>query len=223
MPGKAGPCHLPGMDDRDLVTDFTEAELERFAIEGPAWRLLHTQLRLPATVPALHVRTDLLFPGRTRPGDIDILSAAPARPEAAVAIECKKVKVKADGLAAGAFTGLEKAVKSALGKAAPLADLGFSRAYVMFFVGIDARHQTEGNFAGRGLTPALVRYFDAMVRASAFPEALGVVAVEVVQPLDRSVWLSGGVGVRVRRDAATVRQGDAVTESVRRFLATRGR
>lgn len=208
-------------EEMGSITDLTERELQEYLFSClPVRHLFYGELDLPRGDPLLRLKTDEYFPGRGGPGDVDVLVADPNAPEWAVGMECKKVKVKPESFETKQITGLNRASK-AVQQTRKLVRLGFSRCYALFFVAIDGRQRARFNFAHRGLTGGLLRRFDAVVRADLFPNEVGVVVLEITQPVEKPLTYAGAAGCRVLRQARPQEQSFGTTAAVRRALAHR--
>lgn len=125
----------------------------------------------------------VLAPTARGPGDIDVLAANAAYPEQAIAVEVKRVKMPSDSYSTSLPNKLQELEKGCT-QVRLLREIGFHRSYLLVAVVADGREQTEVNFAFRGSTPALVKAVKEKLRSLKFHPDVGVVVVEVTQPVD---------------------------------------
>lgn len=167
--------------------------------ESQGRRLLIPKLDLsPTSYSVFSVRDPVVRSGDGPPGDIDVLVIDPDAPQHATAIECKRLKVRAgtfETLLPGKLQGLRKGVHQANG----LLAMGFHRTFLAILVVTDGRERDAFNFAFRGLTPELVRAVDTFPDRERLEDAVGLVFIEITQPIDKDIALASDIGVRVLR------------------------
>lgn len=85
--------------DSASVVDVHENEIVRWILGHPAARsLLYSQVNLDgASRDYLGVARPVIEKPNAKPGDVDWLCVPPGKPHLAVAFECKRVKVRAQG------------------------------------------------------------------------------------------------------------------------------
>jgi len=163
------------------------------------------------------VKAPFLRDTNRKPGDIDLLLVAPERPHAAVAFETKRVKVRPGSQGPQTITKL-----SDFGKGIPqangLLDVGFSRTYLTMLAVVDGRDATESNFVFRGLDPEGVRHVLETPDWDTLREEVGVLYVELVQPVDRSVDEAGTIRLAHLRAAQSREQSVDTTSRILRFF-----
>lgn len=180
--------------------------------------LIYAQANLdPGSIDRLEVRRPVIENVNRKPGDVDWLCVAPTKPHLAVAVECKRVKVRAAGL----DDDHENKIRD-LGRGVPqangLADMGFHRSFLMIIILADGRARRELGQMFRGPTT------QTFTRIYVFPERerlnddVGIIFVEVVQPTGRSIGEMAYVGVCVERPARPRDQSVRLTERVREAL-----
>jgi hypothetical protein len=136
------------------------------------------------------IRTPFLQNPNQKPGDIDLLLVDPAQPQAAVVMETKRVKVRPGSQGPQTITKLAGFGKGML-QANALLDCGFARTYLTMFAVVDGRHATESNFLFRGLGSDSVRIVLETPDWQSLRPGIGVLYVEVVQPVGRPVDEAG--------------------------------
>jgi hypothetical protein len=152
-------------------------------------------------------------------GDVDVLLRDPERPELAVAIEAKRVKVTPGPKGQPPKINKLHEFQKAVSQANQLAKLGFSQVYLYVFVMIDSR---EANIEAHGarttyddaLTPEDRRMLDEVISEQNLDPRVGLMRFDVAQPMDHEpldVGTSTGVLLRSARPQT---QPDKVTEWV---------
>jgi hypothetical protein len=201
------------------VTDIHESPISRWLftdcpVRYSYWRQLN--LPIPARI-GFELQPPVVI-DVCAPGDVDVLVSNPEFPERAVAFECKRIKVKPETfetIQPGKMQDLKKGVRQANG----LLELGFHQSYLFVCVQIDGRERHEYNFAGRGLSGPLVKaIYDSLKGLELLP-SVGLLAAEVMQPVEKPIEDAGGVGIKVVRLASQQTQPNAVTEWVRLHMA----
>ncbi len=192
------------------VTELTEAELtDLVAGHGVLAAALGRELRLPP-----FARTYIRVPlpdVASRPGDVDLLAFAPSRPDVALAIECKRVKVSSAAFTTTAPTKL-RAASRGVKQASALWQLGFHRVALLVIVAVDGRERVEYNFAHRGLSTSLLRAIYGAFDEMAMPQELGLVMIELVQPEPKPVHEAASFGIQWLADGVTQQQPQHLTE-----------
>jgi hypothetical protein len=139
-------------------------------------------------------------------GDIDILLCTPDRPDSAIAIEVKKIKVGASAFQSGSPNRL-KGFKEGVDQANRLARVGFSQVYLYVFVTVDSRERNAGQIGYKGLTQELRDKIANTTTTSDLGQRIGLVTFDFVQPMDypQFKWAYHG-GSRLERLATEVAQ-----------------
>ena len=201
------------------ATDVQKAELAHwlFTSFAPS-RLIASELGLiPEMQLVFGTDAKILAPTARGPGDIDVLAVNTTCPEQAIAVEVKRVKMPSDSyltLQPNKLQGLEQGSK----QVGLLREIGFHRSYLLVVVVADGREQTEVGFAFRGPTPALVKAVKEKLRSLKFHPDVGVVVVEVTQPVDKSIQDSGAIGFWTHHAASTIQQPLELTAKIASFL-----
>jgi hypothetical protein len=151
------------------------------------------------------------------PGDIDLLASDLERPHLAVAIEWKRVKVRVVG------EGDEQVNKiDAMGDAGPqvrgLQRIGFDRTYLGVVVAVDGRAVKDRNFLYRGASDRTFRRTVDFASGLELPQPVGLVYVEIAQPLGKSIDHAAVVSAAVIKPAERRGQSDRLTAHVENYL-----
>lgn len=197
------------------VTDIAEHELAKWFFEfliGPQPLLNRINIHLPAKI---HYRTPIsdLFEDVKDGGDIDVLFHSLDAPEDSVAIECKRVKIKADAFIKNnpnKIHGLSKGIN----QANYLYRLGFSRVYMIVFIVTDGRKRLEYNFAFRGASQELVDLVEYFPDFARLINTVGLVFIELSQPVDKDITFAGAIGTNIRRTALPREQSSDLTRRI---------
>jgi hypothetical protein len=141
-------------------------------------------------------------------------------PDRAVALECKRVRVRAGAEGAQKVNRLED-VRDAPEQVNGLCRIGFSRTYLMVVAIVHDLSDPEYNFVSRGLREdTFTRVIRATEELPLDPQA-GILYVEVAQPLPITRERSGVVCAGVLKPARVVEQAQELTARVERFLESR--
>lgn len=210
----------PGVDD----TERGEHELVRWLSTQPTARALLTgTLELPMdTRFKLRVVEPFMQQLGGKPGDIDLLLAPPSMPHKAVALECKRVRVRAgyeDGQRVNRLEKLGHAAEQVEG----LCQVGFHRTYLAVIAVVHDVSDPEYNFVFRGLREATFTRVVRFVEQLKLNRTAGVLYVEIAQPLGSSIDESGVVCAGILRPALPREQTHDTTARVQRLFADEDR
>lgn len=208
-------------DEAEVVSvgEWTEEQLLGWLLtQWQFRRLLFEELgmseqsswRQSVTIPFLH------DPNR-KPGDIDLLVVDPVQPQSAVAVETKRVKVRPGSQGPQTITKLSSFEKG-MRQANALLDCGFSRTYLAMFAVVDGRHARESNFISRGLGPEMIRTVLETPNWEGLHEDVGILYIEVVQTVEKSVLESGMICLGHLHVARQREQSAEVTTRIHRFF-----
>ncbi len=155
-------------------------------------------------------------------GDIDILLCAPNRPDRAVAIQVKMVKVRARAFSGGNPNGLGN-LKEGVCQANLLAGIGFAQVYLYVFIVVDSREQNSEEASYAGAPAEFKNLIERCVSATGLDldPRVGLLQYEFVQPTDDPPLGAGGsVATLVRLAQEGVQTGE-LTEWVGRVMGFR--
>ena len=157
-----------------------------------------------------------MFPEeREQLGDIDLLLVP--RETQAVAIQFKRVKVPTTAFATG-NPGKLRGLKKGVHQCNDLVSRGFYRVMLGIILVVDGRERTEFNFAFRGATDEHLRAVKSAVDQDLLSARAGIFIIEIAQPLDRDITLSGGIGPMVLRWGTTGAQPEHLTRHLRDWM-----
>ena len=199
------------------VADVPEPELLRWLfLENPAGCALYEELDIlrPATVRLKIGGNELgLLDG---PGDVDVLILPGGCEGRAVAIECKCVKFSREMLATGQCTpnGLERLKKGAK-QANLLVSAGFHRVFLLAAVKVDAASQAATNWVGKRLRGEQVKVVRDRLGSLQLSPWVGVVCLEIVQPVNRCIECAGSIGIEILRRGCPQVQTQFLTKKLR--------
>lgn len=152
-----------------------------------------------------------------RIGDVDVVMGG--EPERALAVECKRLLVKAR-YHAGAEPGKIREMKKGCRQATELWRMGFHRAALVLIVQTEGwEGEDRGAYVYRGARP---HHFDAALNHPSvrmLPVEVGLVLVEVIHATRRPIGEAGAVGVHVVRSGASQPQPMGRTDRVREAWA----
>lgn len=153
-------------------------------------------------------------------GDVDILLCAKNQPNAATAIEVKRVKVGASAFRGGWPSKLNKFSKG-VRQANLLARVGFSQVYLFVLVVVDSREQNAGRISYEGPTSDQQGIIRSRISTRNLAQRVGLMHYEFVQPMDHTPLGVGTYSANLERIAETVLQPDALTRWVAQVIAER--
>lgn len=205
--------------DTVSATDVHEAELARWLFTASASsRLIAEELGLiPEMQLTFRTDTRVLAPTARGPGDIDVLAVSETYPEQGIAVEVKRVKMPSVSYLTSRPNKLQELEKGCT-QVGLLREIGFHRSYLLIAVVADGREQTEAGFPFRGPTPVLVEAVKEKLRSLNFHPDVGVVVVEVTQPVDRNIQDSGAIGIWTYQQASMIQQSSELTANIASFL-----
>jgi hypothetical protein len=151
-------------------------------------------------------------------GDVDVLLCNLTRPDLAVAIQAKRIKFDAWDIERGSPKKLRE-LKKAYEQANRDARIGFSQVYLYVFVVVDSREQNRGETTYAGLSTKLRGLVDRAISLSELHDRVGLIQIELVQPMDYTPLSIGTFGVVRRRLAQLVLQTPELTEWVRQKMS----
>jgi hypothetical protein len=205
----------PSVDD----TARNEHQLvEWLSSDNLTWPLLLHTLALPSdTAAARRVVQPFLPNSGGKPGDIDLLLSTPALPQRAVALECKRVRVRA-GSGDQRVNRLED-LADAPEQVNGLCSLGFSQTYLGVIAVVRDPSDREYNYVSRGLREATFSRVVHLAEGLGLQDSVGILYVEIAQPLPDSIRTSGVVCAGILRAAARRDQTQDLTALVERYFA----
>lgn len=195
--------------------DIDEQTLVRWAFaEGPAQRVLLPAVGVQGRCAiGFGVGAPVIESARRVTGELDVMLWPDGHPSLAVAIECKRLKIDSATMRTeqiGKLAEIRKAVHQANGHVRR----GFHRVFLAVFAVVDARNMSGGTWLGGGLTDSLLRLVRDPSHVSGLDPSVGVLLVEVRQPVDKDVRLGGGVGLIGQRPALAREQDASLTRRI---------
>ncbi len=163
----------------------------------------------------LQLKEDILEWGQ-KPGDVDILLWPENRPQLAVAIECKRVKVQVDE------SGLEKANKlqgitKGIWQSNQLRSLGFHRTYLLILIVTDGRNKKQVNSLFRHANSETIQEVYNIPWHEELDNEVGVIYVQITQPTGLSHNEMYGFGVCIDKQCSRLEQSRTLTDKIRRL------
>lgn len=210
--------------NRESITDKNERELvDQLFTQYEFRALLFPELGLrPDSFYRTHVTTPLIDDPQEKPGDIDVLICERERPDEAVALECKRVKVVAVSAVDDDLNKVHDIKDGAAQTKAMATRMRFHRTFLAILVQVDGRNRRDFNTLMRGLNPratfdgeqtTLKRIYE-FPQSGMFHEDVGFVFIEVIQPTGKSFEDNGGICLRVHKNAKRLAQPDNLTNRI---------
>ena len=152
--------------------------------------------------------------------EFDVLVCNPIKPQYAVAIECKRVKIKAESFEHNDVTKLE-GVGKGVKQANELLKVGFYRTFLAVIIVVDGRGRTDYGMHTRGVTTQQFEKIYDFPRRDSLHNDVGVLFIEVIQTTDAPLSKTGCVAVGLDKKAIQQDQSASITNKVRsRFPLT---
>jgi len=202
----------------ESVANESESQIvSRLMTHYLARGLFNTQLGLGKES---YYRQDVKDPIVTNPnsqGDIDLIIWESATPHHAIAMQCKRVKVKAVDVANDKVNKLQE-VEFAVEQANKMYEIfKFNRTYLVLLIVVDGRARNEYNMMSRGATDTTFKQcydLDALMRLK---NDIGIVVVEIIQPSSSSFAKAGMFCIGLGREAKWGAQAIRITNCISSF------
>ncbi len=151
-----------------------------------------------------------------KPGDIDVLICEATAPDRAVAIECKRVKciIQQNGNETVNKIG---DIRDAVYQANALQSMGFYKTYLAVFIEVDGRNRRDLNFLGRGLSDEKFKELYDFPLRDKLHKNVGIIFIEIVQPIDRLVNRAAHAAIGILRDALPQEQSSSLVNRICEF------
>ncbi len=206
----------------DRVTAQIESEAVRWLLRTHVAReLIWEELNLPRqTYAQSGVIQPVIADPKKKPGDVDLLLVPHFRPEGAISIQTKRVKVEAvDTLRDKVSNRHLGNLKDLIDQANASRDLGFHLNYAVVIIQVDGIARSGVNALYRGITTRQFTRIYNLVIGSPVHRDVGVVFIEISQPTCTNVTRTGVVAVCVDKPAVPLDQSVRLTAGVRELMA----
>lgn len=207
----------PGYDDDDVTTQ-SEDMIVRWLLAS--WRdLLLGELGVsPNDFFAVSVRDPVIERGQSKPGDIDLLICEENRPDLAIGIQCKRVKVRALSPEQDDYNKLPDVGGGVKQANFQRRNLGFHRNYLMIVIETYGRSRSTNNVLFRGPTnETWHEIYQFPWRENLDPD-VGIIFVKVTQPTGKTFNNMSLVGVCLNKEAARLDQSSNLTNRIAEFM-----
>jgi hypothetical protein len=180
-PPFSSPERVTSLDEKTLVRWLMQCELARALI----FQKLH---REPSAFHATEIIEPFYAHGE---GDVDLLLCNRRDPDAAVALECKRIKVEGLDIKNDHMNKLPDAALAVQQANKLYEKCGFLETYLAILIAIDSSRQLDSNIPCRGLRPGSTHDYGETKTQRAildFPgredlnPKIGIIFIEVVQP-----------------------------------------
>lgn len=205
--------------EEDDVTNEGEERIIRWIMASSGRKLLLQELGvgLDAFV-AFSVRQPVVPVGHFKPGDIDLLICDDNRADQAIAIQCKRVKVKALSQGQDNYNKVSDITGGVKQANLQRRNLGFHRNYLMIITETYGQQRSSNNTLFRGPNQqTFSAIYQFPQRESLHPD-VGVVFVMVSQPTGKSFKSMSVIGVCLDQEAARLDQTDHLTNRIAEFI-----
>jgi len=164
------------------------------------------------------VKKPFIVDNKVEPGDIDILLFDPDRPEKAIAIEAKKIKVrtiynKQDKI----FKGYKNLIEKGLRQTAGLSRIGFYKTYFIVIIANQV-YESDTFFASiSAATMNKIRNEVMNLSEKSDDNKSGIIYIEITQPGNKPISFAGGIGSDIYRKAVESIQSDEITTKIKKL------
>jgi hypothetical protein len=173
--------------DDDDVTKEGESEILRWLVESRAKDLLLAELNVGSRAfIAQSVKQPVIEHSQGKPGDIDLLICDNYLAERAIAIQCKRVKVKAINHKDDDLNKLSDITGGVTQANFQRSNLGFHRNYLMIIIEAYGRRRVENNVLFRGPSQETFKAVYEFPRRESLHDDIGVIFVDISQPTGKS-------------------------------------
>jgi hypothetical protein len=205
--------------DDDDVTKEGEGEILRWLIESNAKDLLLGELNVGSSAfIAQSVKQPIVENPQGKPGDIDLLICDDYQAERAIAIQCKRVKVRALNQTDDDLNKLSDITGGVTQANFQRSNLGFHRNYLMIIMEADGRRRDENNVLFRGPSQETFKAVYEFPRRESLHDDIGVIFVDISQPTGKSFHKMSVVGVCLDKEASRLDQPPRLTNRVKEMM-----
>ena len=205
------------MSQHRSIADIPEAELIQELMQNPHWRSSVLNIQgFPSDAKAfLEISLSGLF---SLEGDIDILLVSTARPNEAIAVQAKRIKVTESSFRTEQPNKL-KELEKLWHQTNALVAAGFSQIYCVVLIVVDSRANNDGVYKFDGLSKTLDAKIRNAISTACLHENAGLVTMEFVQPVDDRPLGIGTFHLHLVRQAQINPQAAEVTDWILRAIA----
>ena len=201
------------------VTEKTESEIVSWLFgEHYIREHLFKKFKIEKPVYRLNTRQPIIENTNVKPGDIDILICGAEKPQYAIAIECKRVKVEVNTIDNDKINKINDIIEG-IKQANSLHKMGFHNTYLGIIVEIDGRNKVSCNTISRGFSNnTYIRIYNFPQRERLKKE-VGIIFIEIIQPTENSIDDTCMVGICIDREAKNINQPSNLTNRIINLLS----
>lgn len=152
-----------------------------------------------------------------KPGDIDILLFDKERPDKAIAIECKRLKVTSVDSPLPKVNN-SKGIKHGVKQANGLQSLGFYKSFLMIILLDDSRHFDYPNTMLRNSKWHEVDEVYDMPWNEPLNQDVGIIFIKVTQPTGKHFNEMAGIGICIDKRANEQEQTTSITNKIKELI-----
>jgi hypothetical protein len=152
-----------------------------------------------------------------KPGDIDILLFDKERPDKAIAIECKRLKVTSVDSPLPKVNN-SKGIKHGVKQANGLQSLGFYKSFLMIILLDDSRHFDYPNTMLRNSKWHEVEEVYDMPWNEPLNQDVGIIFIKVTQPTGKHFNEMAGIGICIDKKANEQEQTTSMTNKIKELI-----
>ncbi len=148
--------------------------------------------------------------------EFDVLIWNRGAPHEAVAIECKRAKIKKESFQNDDVTGLHKLSEGVI-QADKLLEVGFFKTYLLIMTIVDGRERIMYNQLSRGANEIQFDRILDFPNRNELHKDIGLIFVEIVQTTDAPLSQTGFISVSVAQSPTPQTQKEKTTEKISLF------
>ena len=145
--------------------------------------------------------------------EFDVLCWNQGTPNKAIAIECKRTKIKKESFQNNDITGLQKLSEGII-QADKLLEIGFYKTYLLIMTVVDGRERTMYNQLSRGANEIQFNKIIDFPNRDELHNDVGLVFVEIVQTTDAPLSKTGFISVSIAQSPTPQTQKRKITEKI---------
>jgi len=205
------------LDGEDVLSESEEILVSWLFSFDLTRRLIFKELNISENVfYGLKIIGPIIKDVRKKPGDIDVLICENQKPHQAIALECKRVKVKAIDMENDKVNKIEK-IRKGVEQANALRELGFHKTFLTILVLADGRERKEYNFLARDPTTETYKQIYDFPRDKLHDD-VGVIFVEIDQPIGKPINDAAVVGICIDKEAKQLEQPIHLTNRINELI-----
>ncbi len=206
-------------ENANSITNKHEKQIITWLFQNALFkRMFYGELKIKETsIVNVEVKEPVISSPNKKPGDIDILLCDINKPNEAIALEAKRIKTIVKKNGNDKINKIED-IKSGIFQANGLREMGFYNSYLALFIETDGRERQDVQFLFRSANKQTLKRLYDFPQRDKLHRDIGIVFIEVVQPIDREINRAGAIGICVVKEAKPLSQPTSLTNRITEFL-----